>query len=241
MIDSTKSAPPSLPGAAIFDMDGLMLDTERAAVRLWLEAARLHGWDLDEDVPLATVGLDEASTRASVMAACGPSFPYDAVRDELEALFTAEADREGIAHRPGLSVLLDRLEDLGIPMAVATSTDREGAIWKLERAGILGRFSALACGNEVAAGKPAPDIFLLAARRLGIDPARCVGFEDSPAGLRGLSAAGIKSVFVKDLVEPPEEVLRTVWRRCGDLAEAARLFRPAGLLHEVDAPLGAEP
>lgn len=237
----TPNVLPALPGAAIFDMDGLMLDTERPMVRLWLEAARLHGWNLDEAIPLATVGLDEASTRASVMSACGPSFPYDAVREELETLFNAEADRSCIAHRPGLTILLDHLEGLGIPMAVATSTDREGALWKLERAGILGRFSALACGNEVTVGKPAPDIFLLAARRLGVDPAFCVGFEDSPAGLRGLAAAGIRSVFVKDLVDPPMELLRTVWRCCGDLAEAATLFRPPGALHEMDAPLGTEP
>ena len=219
-----RDKPSPLPGAVIFDMDGLMLDTERPAVDLWLEAARRHGWKLDQSVPLDTVGLNEAATRASVMAACGPQFPYDAVRAELVRLFTEKADREGIAHRPGLMELLDRLGALGIPLAVATSTDKSGALWKLERGGIGDRFTVLACGDEVAAGKPAPDIFLLAARRLGVAPELCVGFEDSPAGLRGLAAAGMRSVFVKDMIEPPEEVLRTVWRRCGDLAEAARLF-----------------
>jgi beta-phosphoglucomutase-like phosphatase (HAD superfamily) len=79
-------------------------------------------------------------------------------------------------------------------------------------------------GDEVQRGKPAPDIFLLAAERLGKNPRRCVGFEDSPAGLQSLHSAGIPSVFVQDLVEPPPAIIATVWRRCGDLAEAAALF-----------------
>ncbi|MDR0877174.1 MAG: HAD family hydrolase, partial [Treponema sp.] len=91
-------------------------------------------------------------------------------------------------------------------------------------ANVRDRFSVITCGDEVAHGKPAPDIFLLAAGRLGQEPAACIGFEDSTAGLRALAAAGVRSVFIKDLLEPPHEVLATVWRRCNDLEEAAELF-----------------
>lgn len=212
------------PAAALLDMDGLMLDTERPAVSLWMEAARESGWDVDESVPLSTVGLTEADTRARVLDACGPAFPYDAVRERMIALYEERIVNAGPAHRPGLIGLLDHLTGLSIPLAVATSTDRSQAMEKLRRAGIIDRFAAFACGDEVENGKPAPDVFLLAASRLGVDPASCVGFEDSTAGLRALAAAGIKSVFVKDLIEPPHEVLKTVWRRCSDLSEAASLF-----------------
>ncbi len=205
-------------------MDGLMLDTERPAVSLWLRAASEHGWDIDESVPISTVGLNEAATRERVLEACGASFPYGAVRARMIALYEEFLSGEGPRHRPGLLALLDRFAEVGVPLAVATSTDRKAALAKLERAGILGRFSALACGDEVSRGKPAPDIFLLAAARLGADPRACVGFEDSPAGLSALSAAGIKSVFVKDLIEPPADIASTVWRRCGDLFQAAGLF-----------------
>jgi beta-phosphoglucomutase-like phosphatase (HAD superfamily) len=109
-------------------------------------------------------------------------------------------------------------------MAVATSTYRDRGEWKLSAAGIRDYFTLLTCGDEVKRGKPESDIFLLAAERLGLDPASCVGFEDSPAGLMGLAKAGIRSVFVKDLVEPSGEILDTVWQRCNDLAEAAELF-----------------
>jgi beta-phosphoglucomutase-like phosphatase (HAD superfamily) len=107
---------------------------------------------------------------------------------------------------------------------VATSTARERALQKLDRAGILHYFKEAAFGDEVPKGKPEPDIFLLAARRLHKAPADCVGFEDSPAGLRSLAAAGIRSVFVKDVIEPEPGVLSLVWRRFESLDQAIPLF-----------------
>jgi HAD superfamily hydrolase (TIGR01509 family) len=218
--------PPFLPDAAIFDMDGLMLDTEGPAVSTWLRIARSMGLRVDRETALKTVGLDEPSTLAILREAYGPDFPHDTIRREWERVIAADIDRNGIPRKPGLIPLLDHLAGLGIPLGVATSSSRETALRKLERGGIPDRFPVLACGDEVRRGKPAPDIFLLAAERLGRDPGGCVGFEDSPAGLRALHAAGIRSIFVKDLVEPPAEVLRTVWRRCGSLAEAIPLFGP---------------
>jgi HAD superfamily hydrolase (TIGR01509 family) len=205
-------------------MDGLMLDTERPMVRAWIDIARNKGWLMEEAVALKTVGIDEASSRALLTGIFGPDFPYDQIQEDLTARIIREAETRGIARRPGLRVLLDHLARLGVPLAVATSSAQKVARWKLSRGGILDRFSVLACGDEVRRGKPAPDIFLLAAKRLGKEPAECVGFEDSPAGLLSLRDAGIRSVFIKDLVEPPPEVLATVWRRCKDLAEAAAFF-----------------
>ncbi|GAB1484723.1 HAD family hydrolase [Treponema sp.] len=210
----------SFPAALIFDMDGLMLDTERPSIALWLEAAREYGWTIDEAVPLATIGLDEAATRATVMEACGPVFPYEEVRSRLIELYERHVEEKGIIKRPGLLKLLDHARSAGLPLAVATSTARIEAEERLERAGIREYFSALACGDEVGRGKPAPDIFLLASERLNIAPECCLGFEDSAPGLKGLAAAGIKSIFIKDMLEAPTEVLATVWRRYSDLSEA---------------------
>ncbi|GHT91264.1 hydrolase [Spirochaetia bacterium] len=218
---------PFLPGAVIFDMDGLMLDTERPVIDLWLRAARNLGRTMHRETILRTIGIDEVSTRVILRERYGEDFPYIEIRNELFRLIHETVDKEGIAHRPGLLTMLDKLTALGVPFGVATSTDRETALWKLERANIRKLFNVITCGDEVAHGKPAPDIFLLAARRLGREPGDCIGFEDSTAGLRALAAAGIRSVFIKDLLEPPAEVLATVWRRCGDLAEAAGLFGAA--------------
>jgi HAD superfamily hydrolase (TIGR01509 family) len=214
-----------LPKAVIFDMDGLLLDTERPAKDLWLKAARNRGWEISTEVVLRTTGIDEAGSRTIMMEEYGPDFPYREIREELRRMIHETTEREGIRWRPGLPVILDKLEGLGIPYGLATSTARKTALWKLEKAGLPAeRFRVIVCGNEVERGKPAPDIFLRAAELLGLAPGDCLGFEDSPAGLRALAAAGIPSVFIKDMLEPPAEVLALVWRRCSGLAEAASLI-----------------
>jgi HAD superfamily hydrolase (TIGR01509 family) len=215
---------PFLPGAVIFDMDGLLLDTERPVKDLWLKAARSRGWEISQKTVLRTTGLDEGSTRRIMLEEYGAGFPYEDIRSELSRMIRENAEEEGIAWRPGLPVILDRLEGLKIPFGVATSTKRTTALWKLEKAALGGRFPMIVCGDEVEHGKPAPDIFLSAAKLLGFAPGDCLGLEDSPAGLRALAAAGIPSIFIKDMVEPPAEVLAMVWRRCEDLAEAASLI-----------------
>ena len=182
------------------------------------------GYTIGPETVISALGTDEAGNRVIFLREFGEDFPYDKIRKDFLSLINAEFEK-GIAHRPGLGFLLDHLASMGIPIAVATSAYRKRALWKLRMAGILERFPVLVCGDEVPDVKPAPDIFLLAAEKLGRAPAECVGFEDSPAGLRALHAAGIRSVFIKDLVEPPEEILATVWRRCGDLAEAIELFK----------------
>ncbi|MDR1353379.1 MAG: HAD family phosphatase [Treponema sp.] len=221
-----QNEPPFKPGAVIFDMDGLMLDTERPVVAAWERAAGELGWRLTEEVLAGTIGVDEEATRKVMVGSYGQDFPYEAVREELGRVYTEDAERNGIALRPGLLALFEYLNSLGVPMAVATSSSRDIALWKLEMAGIRDLFPLLVCGDEVRRGKPAPDIFLKAAELLGKKPGECLGFEDSPAGLRALDAAGIKSVFIKDMVEPPPEVLAAVWLRLNSLDEAVPLFKP---------------
>ena len=211
------------PSAAIFDMDGLMLDTEKPAIGIWAKAGRAFGWEIKPDTVIRTLGIDKKGTGEIFMQEMGAGFPYEAIKEEFYRLYREEFEKK-VDLKSGLIVLLDHLSALGIPVAVATSSRGGAARWKLAKAGILERFPVLACGDEVGQGKPAPDIFLLAAERLGMSPSCCVGFEDSAAGLKALHAAKIRSVFIKDMVEPPDDVLATVWRRYGNLAEAMELF-----------------
>ena len=211
------------PAAAIFDMDGLLLDTEKPAIPLWTRAGESFGWKISPQLVIRTLGLNGAKTRAIFFEELGPELPYDRIKEEFSRLYDEEFEK-GIALKRGLIVLLEHLAARNIPAAVATSTRVSGTRWKLGKAGILDRFTALACGDEVVNGKPAPDIFLLAAERLGKKPSECAGFEDSPAGLEGLYAAGIPSVFIKDMAQPSLEILSTVWRSYKDLEEAVELF-----------------
>jgi HAD superfamily hydrolase (TIGR01509 family) len=213
-----------LPQGAVFDMDGLMLDTERPSLRAWKKVGEKWGFPITEDIVFRTIGIAENASKKIYFEKFGEDFPYDAIRAESKRVLDDENEREGVRLRPGLLVLLDKFAELDVPLAVATSTSKERAVWKLKKTGLYSRFSAFAFGDEVERGKPAPDIFLLALKRLNREPAFCVGFEDSPAGLAGLHAANIRSVFVKDLLEPAPEILKTVWYRAQDLAEAAGLF-----------------
>ena len=211
------------PAAVIFDMDGLMLDTERLTIPLWDEAGKKFGYRIPFDTVIKMVGVSAQRARDVLFEEYGGDFPYDKIRDEFRLLCKREFEN-GIHHKKGLDFLLDHLTAAKISFGVATSTRRETAMENLEKAGILERFAAITGGDEVTNGKPAPDIFLLAAKKLMTPPSACVGFEDSPAGLRALAAAEIRSVFIKDLIDPPQEVLDTVWRTYGDLSEAVELF-----------------
>ncbi|MDR2176760.1 MAG: HAD family phosphatase [Treponema sp.] len=216
---------PFLPKAVIFDMDGLLLDTERPARDMWLQAARNTGWEISVETVLRTTGVDEKSTRRIMTEEYGPEFPYEEIRTEVKRLTVDMIEQNGIAWRPGLPVIMDKLKQLALPFGLATSSARKSALWKLEKARLPPeRFTVLVCGDDVERGKPAPDIFLLTAKLLGTAPSDCLGLEDSPAGLSALAAAGIPSIFIKDMLEPPPEILSAIWRRCENLAEAASLI-----------------
>lgn len=212
------------PSAVIFDMDGLMFDTENLTLPLWETAGEPFGYKITRDIALRLVGISSKRSGELLRELFGDDFPYETIRSEFRKLVVKEIDKKGVPKKPGLDYLLKRLSAANIPMAVATSSRYDTAADLLRRAGVYEKFTAIIGGDDIVNGKPAPDIFLLAAEKLGHPPSFCAGLEDSPAGLRALKAAGIRSVFIKDTIEPPQEVLAAVWRRCNDLSEAAELF-----------------
>ena len=190
------------PDAVIFDMDGLLLDSEAVMRRCFETVAAEMEIVLPTGAYEGLIGLNAAASE-TIMAAYVPADPGVAVfSDAYHALYDEEMHRE-VPLKAGALELARHLDDTVMPRAVATSTDEPRARRKLKSAGLLAFMQALAFGNEVANGKPAPDIFLLAAARLGVAPERCVAFEDSRAGVRSALAAGMQVVQVPDLV-PPE-------------------------------------
>jgi HAD superfamily hydrolase (TIGR01509 family) len=199
--------PVRLPRAVVFDMDGLMLDTERVAHRCWSAAASTIGVAFDTELLSSMIGRNSRDSRQCVLAHYGADYPVDALIQESRTQFDAIAEREGIAVKPGVHALLDWLESVRIPRVVATSTRRERALAHLERCLLMPRFHALVGGDEVAEGKPAPDIFLLAAARVDVAPADCIVLEDSEPGVRGALAAGMIPVMVPDMLAPSPDLL----------------------------------
>lgn len=197
------------PGAVIFDMDGLMLDTERLAPQAWSDAAAALEVPFDMALVPAMVGRNFRDCQALITDHHGAHFPTAALMRAWHVAYDAIVEREGIAVKPGLLTLLDWLECEAIPKAVATSTRRDRAQAKLAQTALLSRFSALVGGDEVPRGKPAPDIFLAAARRLSESPVDCLVLEDSEPGVMAALAAGMTAIMVPDM-HPPSAALRAL-------------------------------
>lgn len=189
-------------GAAVFDMDGLLLDSERPILDAWLQAAREHGAPIDPQAYLQVVGRRGADGHALFRAALGPGFPFDAVRSRVQALLAEARQRDGHVLKPGVRALLARLRAQRVPCAVASSTRRAEVEARLGSQGLLDSFDAFAGGDEVRDGKPAPDVYLLAAERLGVAATTCLAFEDSEHGAQAALAAGMAVVVVPDLLRP---------------------------------------
>jgi HAD superfamily hydrolase (TIGR01509 family) len=213
-------------------MDGLMVDSEpiyRRAVRL---AAGELGYQVSDEQYAGMVGKSAAESELALCRAMGPGFPVH----EFRPRYTAHRDAcfaEGAPPlKPGIVELLDCLDGLGIPKGVATSTSRERALPRLDSVGLLGRFASVTTGDQVKRGKPAPDLFLLAAQHLGIEPRRCIVLEDSEAGVLGAHAAGMLTVMVPDLVAPTPQARSAARCICQSLHEAQDMLigwlTPAG-------------
>lgn len=229
---SPRRIEPSSVRAVILDMDGLMFDTERLCCSVWRQVGEEAGYSFSERVFLDCVGRNEQDSRRIVLDALGVDFPYDAMRQEVRVRMGLHMSELGPPEKPGLRELTGFLRERGIPTALATSSRRKSAMPMIERAGLGEYFSAYVFGDEVSRGKPDPEIFQKALDALnaacggGIAPAECLVFEDSTAGLAAAASAGIPSVFVKDLLDPPADVMERVWLDCASLDRAVPLIEP---------------
>jgi HAD superfamily hydrolase (TIGR01509 family) len=196
---------PSPLEAVVFDMDGLLLDTEavyRVAIR---EACAGLGYEMADPFYLSLIGTPDETSNAMLLAHFGASFPlrdfHLGCRERFDGLC-----REGVPLRPGAGELLRVLVRRGIPRGVATSTSRRTAEDHLARAGIRDHVDVLVTRSDVTQGKPHPESFLKVAAAFGAAPARCLALEDSYNGVRAAAAAGMATVMVPDMLPPTEEI-----------------------------------
>lgn len=187
--------------AAIFDMDGLLLDSERTIMQAWLASARALDVLLHEADYIGVIGLAHAESTARLTALLGSTQAYERVQRDAARRLAPEAGTV-FALKPGAMVLLQALRQRGVPCAVASSTQVAEVRRRLAVAGIDGFFRAVAGGDEVPRGKPDPAVYLLAAQRAGLDPHSSLAFEDSDHGSAAARAAGLQVVTVPDLKTP---------------------------------------
>ena len=193
--------------AAVFDMDGLLLDTEKVAMQAFRDACEYLSLPMLEDVYLKIIGCNAEGIKNIICAGYGPSLNYPQLRTEWMRYYHAVVEHQAIPKKEGVIALLNWLKAENIPVAVATSSERKQALIKLELSGLSDYFEHMSTGCEVEHGKPAPDIFLLAAKRLNIAPEKCIAFEDSNNGVRAAVAAKMQVYQIPDLVLPDEEVI----------------------------------
>ena len=187
-------------------MDGLLLDTERLAQETFLAACDEIGWQADVAGYQRTIGAAWDAAEAIFSDVYGPEFPYQRIKVRWSELYEDHVLHRPVDKKPGAVTLLERLAELSVPCALATSTGRRVAEVKLRHAGLQGYFVQLVCGGEAARGKPHPDPYLAASAAIQREPPSLLAFEDSNNGVRAAHAAGLRVFHVPDLVAPSPEV-----------------------------------
>lgn len=210
--------------AVVFDMDGLMVDTESIYQFAWRNAAATFGYTLSDTILMATTGRPLGDCYKILQAAVDDAFPMPAFLELWPRLWHEQIRSHGVPQKPGLVELLDLLDTHHIPKAVATSTEYPEALFTLHQAGIADRFSLIISGDQIANGKPAPDIFLRAAERLGVPPQSCLALEDSEAGVLAATTAGMITIMVPEIQDPAPQVTQRAYRVYPSLYEAKQLI-----------------
>ena len=208
----------------ISDMDGVMLDTEKLYVRFWCEAARFYGHPMEKEHALGMRALARQFAIEKLTGWFGEDFDYDAVRDKRVELMDEYIATHGVEAKPGADELLSRLKKDGYSVALATATAVDLAEKYLRQVGLFGYFDVIVSGRQVAKGKPEPDIYLLAAEKLGLRPSECIALEDSQNGVRSASAAGCKTVLVPDLDNPVDELKPLLYGTANGLSDVYRFL-----------------
>jgi HAD superfamily hydrolase (TIGR01509 family) len=196
---------PRRPAAVVFDMDGLIFDTEKLYQEAILSAATEVGCELTTARFLRMVGTPWHITRSRLIDEHGATFPIDELRAAWTRHFDALVEIR-LSLKPGAAELLDTLDKLQLPRAIATSSSHKTAQHHLTAHALLERFHQIVAHGDYAAGKPAPDPYLKAAERLGVEPQFCLALEDSHNGVRSASSAGMMTIMVPDLLEPTDEI-----------------------------------
>ena len=208
----------------LFDMDGVVLDTEKLYARFWAEAAHALGYPMTYEQALGMRSLNSAAGQAKLESYFGPGVSRAVMRDKRVELMDAFVAENGVDPKPGIHELLDALKERGIKTAIATSSPMPRATAYLSRLGLVEKFDCICSGHDVKQGKPAPDIYLHAAACIGVPAENCLAIEDSPAGIESAFRAGCMPVLVPDLDGSTEEMRKILFAEADSLLDLLDLI-----------------
>jgi beta-phosphoglucomutase-like phosphatase (HAD superfamily) len=221
--------------AVVFDMDGLLCDTETVYRDAMIATAAGQGHDFPLSLFKSMVGLPWEASDRRMRDHFGEDYPIAEFNVRVGELVAAACDL-GIPLKAGVVELLDHLDELALPRAIATSSSHRSVQAHLGLSGVIPRFNAIVARGDYLRGKPNPDPFLLAAERLGVPPENCLALEDSHNGVRAASSAGMMTIMVPDLLDPTDEMQGLCVRIARDLHEVRKLLAEAPPLEGRGAP-----
>lgn len=211
--------------AVLFDMDGLMFDTESVYTLTWPWAAKEFGYEVTRDVVEGAIGLNAEDGRRHFERAYGEDFPFYPIRIRRLEIAMDYIRTNGLGVKKGLYRLLDFLKENGLKTAVATSSEHLRTDEYLRISKLMSAFDAVICGEDVSLGKPNPQIFLTAAERIGVDIRHCIVLEDSLNGIKAAYRAGALPFMVPDCKQPDEEITPLLAGLFVDLDEVQTFLR----------------
>ena len=210
--------------SVIFDMDGVIFNTERLYLESCIEVGEKHELEKVEEACRKCIGITSAESDKIMKEYFGDKVPVDIYKEEVYKRFCEKFGDGKWLIKTGARELLDYLKTNGYKLALASSTQKEGVTRELRDAGLIDFFDELVCGDMVKKSKPEPDIFLEAASRIDSSPEECLVIEDSFNGIRAAYSAGIRAIMVPDLLEPDDEMKEKAWKILPSLVEVKELI-----------------
>lgn len=208
----------------LFDMDGVILDTEKLYTRFWCEAAQSLGYPMTHEMALGMRSLSREVGERRLKEYLGEEVDYQQVRTRRIEMMSAFIEKNGVELKPGVHELLVFLKEKGIKTSIATSSPLDRTKEYLSQVGLADAFDELVSGHMVPHGKPAPDIYIYAANKLGLKPEQCLVLEDSPTGLLAAYRAGCIPVMVPDQDQPDEKTREMAYDVVESLSKVKELF-----------------
>lgn len=211
--------------AVVFDMDGVIFDSERLVVECWKPIAEKYHIPNIEEACFECMGINRELTAKKMKDRYGEDFPYEKYKQEMSDLFFEKAKDGKLPQKPGVKELLGFLKGHQIKIALASSTRREVVLKELTEGGLVDYFDEIVCGDMVSRSKPQPDIFLKACELLGVNPKDAYAIEDSYNGIRSAHAAGMMPIMVPDLAPATEEMRELTTVILDDLLKVMDFFK----------------